>query len=86
MKDTNLMSPPALTRMLLASDGSTTHLLEALLGAPLVIRVEQQRQMPASGLPRHIRDALTVSPCDTVINGDPSCCRRTAVWCRSTMW
>jgi Protein of unknown function (DUF98). len=68
VKDTNLMSPPALTRMLLASDGSTTYLLEALLGASLVIRVEQQRRMPASGLPKRIQDALTVSPYDTVIS------------------
>jgi chorismate-pyruvate lyase len=62
------MSHPALTRMLLASDGSTTQLLEALLDAPLVVRVEQQRRMSASGLPQRIRDALTVSPCDVVMN------------------
>jgi hypothetical protein len=50
------------TRMLLACDGSTMILLEALLGEKLSVRVDAQGETDADRLPRTIRDALRLAP------------------------
>ncbi|WP_331445301.1 hypothetical protein [Streptomyces xanthochromogenes] len=58
---TTLQPTPELsasTRMLLACDGSTTLLLQALTGHNLSIRVDAQGDTPAGRLPRGIRSAL----------------------------
>lgn len=52
----------ASTRMLLACDGSTTVMLEALIGRPLSIRVDSQGGISADRLPEGIRDALRLGP------------------------
>lgn len=50
------------TRMLLASDGSTTLLLEALLGCRLTVHVDAQRPVAAEQLPAQVRSGLGVRP------------------------
>jgi hypothetical protein len=55
----------ASTRMLLAGDGSTTLLLQALTGHDLSIRVDAQGDSPAGRLPPGIRSALELA--DTAV-------------------
>ncbi|MFJ9693250.1 hypothetical protein [Kitasatospora sp. NPDC101183] len=55
----------ASTRMLLAGDGSTTLLLQALTGHDLSIRVDAQGDTPADRLPVGIRSALGLA--DTAV-------------------
>lgn len=55
----------ASTRMLLACDGSTTLLLQALTGHELSIRVDAQGDTPAGRLPHRIRSALGLA--DTAV-------------------
>lgn len=49
---------PSSTRMLLAGDGSTTVLLEALVGTRLRVRVASQQLVPFTRIPKSIREAL----------------------------
>ncbi|UAK31044.1 hypothetical protein K8O92_24780 [Nocardia asteroides] len=56
-----------LTRMLLASDGSTMPVLEAILRTDLQVHVLRQEAMAASRLPTTVTDALQVSGTDRVI-------------------
>ncbi|WP_280464783.1 3-deoxy-7-phosphoheptulonate synthase [Nocardia brasiliensis] len=56
-----------LTRMLLASDGFTTPVLEALLGTALRVRVLRQDEMYAVGVPVLVTEALQVSDEDRVV-------------------
>ncbi|WP_169807613.1 chorismate pyruvate-lyase family protein [Herbidospora mongoliensis] len=61
------MSIPAdaVTRMVLANDGSTTQLLSALLGIPLRVRVLDQRGLPSSQVrPRAAVKALVPGEAD----------------------
>ncbi|MBF6302227.1 hypothetical protein IU459_32500 [Nocardia amamiensis] len=53
--------------MLLASDGSTMPVLEAILRTELQVRVLRQDDMAASRLPTTVTDALQVSGADRVI-------------------
>ncbi|RLL68623.1 hypothetical protein D7M15_19285 [Streptomyces sp. Z26] len=57
----------SVTRMLLASDGSTTVLLEALLECPLVVLVESQQDVSVEELPDRAVTALGLAPGDPVI-------------------
>ncbi|TXR96165.1 hypothetical protein EAO73_31980, partial [Streptomyces sp. col6] len=53
--------PPPLppeTRLLLASDGSTTLLLESLLGLTMTVRVISQEVVDAAALPSGVREVL----------------------------
>lgn len=50
------------TRMLLACDGSTMILLEALLEQKLSVRVDSQGETDADRLPQRIREALRLMP------------------------
>lgn len=54
----DLSALPATTRMLLAADGSTTALLEALLRAPLTAVVDRQETYTATSVPTRLRDKL----------------------------
>jgi 3-deoxy-D-arabino-heptulosonate 7-phosphate (DAHP) synthase class II/chorismate-pyruvate lyase len=56
-----------LTRMLLAGDGFTMPVLEAILGAELDVRVLRQDDIEAGRLPGAVTDALGVSDTDRVI-------------------
>jgi chorismate-pyruvate lyase len=49
---------PAVTRMLLAADGSTTLLLEAMLNTRLTLRVTSQEVVSADGVDPMARDLL----------------------------
>jgi chorismate-pyruvate lyase len=49
---------PDVTRMLLASEGSTTILLESLLGTGVAVRVRHQEPVSAATLAPDVRDAL----------------------------
>lgn len=58
---TTLAQPSApQTRMLLASEGSTTTLLEALLGEPLRLRLDNVRSAPGSEVSPAVREALAI--------------------------
>jgi hypothetical protein len=54
--DNNRMT--AVARMILANDGSTTVLLEALTGCRLAVDVDTQRVVPAATVPGPAREAL----------------------------
>ncbi|MGQ4601093.1 hypothetical protein [Nocardia sp. R6R-6] len=56
-----------LTRMLLAGDGATMPVLEAMLGTELQVRVLRQDDMVASRLPSSVSEALRVSGTDRVV-------------------
>ncbi|NUS95516.1 MAG: hypothetical protein HOQ36_24420, partial [Nocardia sp.] len=56
-----------LTRILLANDGYTTPVLEALVDADLGIRVVSQHDLDAAGLPDTVLDALCLSARDRVL-------------------
>ncbi|MFI2557249.1 hypothetical protein [Nocardia farcinica] len=56
-----------LTRVLLAGDGFTMSSLEAILGAPLLVRVRRQIEVPARRLPDHVTDALRVPGAERVL-------------------
>ncbi|MCT9090722.1 hypothetical protein N4G70_17940 [Streptomyces sp. ASQP_92] len=58
----------AATRMLLASDGSTTLLLESLLDQPLSVRVTRQRTVVAGDAPERAATALGMGPCAPVVH------------------
>jgi len=58
---------PAVTRMLLRSDGSTTLLLEALLDTELSLRVCRQEVVTARDIPAAISRLLKVSPPEQVL-------------------
>lgn len=49
---------PALSRILLCSDGSTTKLLEALIGGTLTVQVDEQAEVRASQLEPDLRAVL----------------------------
>ncbi|TYB45860.1 hypothetical protein FXF51_59835 [Nonomuraea sp. PA05] len=51
----------AVTRMLLAGDGSTTLLLEALTGGPIGVRLQGLDIRPAAGLPADVRALLRLT-------------------------
>jgi hypothetical protein len=55
------------THMLLASDGSTTLLLEALLHRPLSVRVDYQGAISAGDLTPNVVAALRLTPEDFVL-------------------
>ncbi|MFF2083729.1 chorismate--pyruvate lyase family protein [Nocardia sp. NPDC058176] len=55
------------TRALLACDGSTTVLLEAMLRAPVTIDVLEQFEQRAAAIPREPRCALELSGVDRVL-------------------
>jgi chorismate-pyruvate lyase len=57
----------ARTRMLLANDGSTTRLLEAVLRGPLTVIVEEQVAEDAADLPRPVRQALRLAEGESVV-------------------
>jgi chorismate-pyruvate lyase len=50
--------------MLLASEGSTTILLESLLGTGVAVRVRHQEAVPATTLGPDVRDALGLDPAE----------------------
>ncbi|MGW0522489.1 hypothetical protein [Crossiella sp. NPDC003009] len=54
----DLTDLPATTRMLLAADGSTTALLEALLRAPLTAVIDRQETHTANSVPVPLREKL----------------------------
>ncbi|MEU4840898.1 hypothetical protein [Nocardia testacea] len=56
-----------LTRMLLAHDGYTTPALEAIVDADLAVRIVDQREMDAAGLPGTVREALCARLRDRVL-------------------
>ncbi len=60
--------PPAATRMLLASDGSTTLLLESLLDQPLFVKVTRQRTVVAGDASERAAEALAVDPRTPVVH------------------
>lgn len=53
---------PPQTRMLLESEGSTTILLESLIGCRLTVRVDSQFPVAAESLDRGVLDALGLPP------------------------
>ncbi|MCZ4121786.1 hypothetical protein [Streptomyces sp. H39-S7] len=53
---------PPQTRMLLESEGSTTILLESLIGCRLSVRVDSQLPVDAASLDHRVLDALGLSP------------------------
>ncbi|GAA3714374.1 hypothetical protein GCM10022224_095040 [Nonomuraea antimicrobica] len=56
----------AITRMLLASDGSTTLLLEALTGGPISVHLQSLTDQPAAGMPGDVRALLQLTSDATV--------------------
>jgi hypothetical protein len=56
-----------ITRMLLASDGSTTLLLQALLGQELRVEVARQERRAAGDLDRGVREAIRASGKDELL-------------------
>ncbi|MFJ9607463.1 hypothetical protein ACIRS1_14110 [Kitasatospora sp. NPDC101176] len=58
---------PVATRMLLASDGSTTVLLESLLGRRLSVRVSLQHRVGAGQAPPQALASLGLGPEHTVV-------------------
>ncbi|MBF6175952.1 chorismate--pyruvate lyase family protein [Nocardia blacklockiae] len=65
--DTSEFALPSVTRMLLSADGSTTLLLEALVGQPLSLDVLDQHAAAAGELPPAVRSALNCGAADRVI-------------------
>ncbi|NEW28451.1 hypothetical protein [Nocardia cyriacigeorgica] len=59
---------PPVTRMLLQADGSTTLLLEALLGETLSLTVIDQRVSTAAGLPVRLRELLACTGEEQVVS------------------
>lgn len=55
------------TRMLLASDGSTTILLQALVGERLRLRLDAVDARPADDVSAPVRDSLGIRPESTVL-------------------
>lgn len=62
------------TRMLLAGDGSTTVLLEALLDCRLTVHVDRQTVRPADRLPPAARAALGLSAADCAVERTSTLC------------
>ncbi|MEV7196967.1 hypothetical protein AB0N81_34965 [Streptomyces sp. NPDC093510] len=61
-------SAPPQTRMLVCADGSTTVLLDALMGEQLSVRVDHQRQVPAARVERIGCRILGASPGTLVVD------------------
>ncbi len=59
---------PPVTRMLLQADGSTTLLLEALLGETLTLALVEQRVSTAACLPTRLRELLVCSGAEQVVS------------------
>ncbi|MEV5649182.1 hypothetical protein AB0L57_13095 [Nocardia sp. NPDC052254] len=58
---------PPVTRMLLRADGSTTRLLEALLGESLSLNIIEQSWGTAAPLPARLRDVLACDGDDRIV-------------------
>jgi chorismate-pyruvate lyase len=58
---------PRETRMLLESEGSTTVLLESLIGVQVEVRVDRQEPTTAASLSDEARDSLRLSPSESVV-------------------
>ncbi len=65
--DTSRFAVPSVTRMLLCADGSTTLLLEALVGRRLSVEVLDQHEVAAGELSEAVRAALSCAETDQVI-------------------
>ncbi|MBB5917523.1 hypothetical protein BJY24_006435 [Nocardia transvalensis] len=65
--ETSELALPSVTRMLLRADGSTTLLLEALVGQRLSLGLVDQRETAAGELSGAVRTALNCADGDTVI-------------------
>ncbi|MFE3442508.1 chorismate--pyruvate lyase family protein [Nocardia sp. NPDC059180] len=66
--DTGPAGFPPVTRMLLHADGSTTRMLEALLGETLSLTLLDQRVSAASGLSDRVRELLACTSEEQVVS------------------
>ncbi|MFJ8510253.1 hypothetical protein [Streptomyces avermitilis] len=67
MSEAASLATDSVTRMLLASDGSTTRLLQAITGQPLTVLVDMQNEVRVATLPEEVRAVLGLRDGDAVV-------------------